>query len=128
MVEFCIVLPFLLILLVGMIEFSLLLYDQQVITNCSRECARTGIVATTPRNATTVSTAINTVKPRYNDKLITFGATDTLTVTPDMTAGTNFGNPLTVTVTYNYTFLVLPNFITMGESLTLRSITVMNFE
>ena len=128
MVEFCIVLPLLLILLIGMIEFSLLLYDQAVITSCSRECARAGIVAQEGRNAGTVTNAIDAVKAKYSDKLITFGAASTLTVTPDMSAGTSFGNSLKVTVTYNYGYLVLPNFITMGNSITLGSATVMNFE
>ena len=38
-VEFVIVLPFLLVFLIGMIEFGLLFYNQQVLTNASREGA-----------------------------------------------------------------------------------------
>ena len=42
-VEFAIVLPFLMLLLIGIIELGLLFYNQQVLTNASREGARSGI-------------------------------------------------------------------------------------
>jgi hypothetical protein len=42
-VEFAVVLPLLVLLLFGSIEFGLLLYNQEVITNASREGARAGI-------------------------------------------------------------------------------------
>ena len=38
------ILPLLLILLFGIIEFSIILYDKAMITNASREGARTGIL------------------------------------------------------------------------------------
>ncbi len=47
-VEFALVLPLLLVLLVGGIDMSLALYDKAVITNASREGARAGIVARNP--------------------------------------------------------------------------------
>ena len=43
-VEFAIVVPLLLLLLFGIIEFSLLLYNKAMLTNASREGARFGIV------------------------------------------------------------------------------------
>jgi hypothetical protein len=43
MVEFAIVLPLLLILICGVIEFGVMFYDKAVITNASREGARAGI-------------------------------------------------------------------------------------
>ena len=52
-VEFALILPLLLALLFGMAEVSLLLYDQAVITNASREGARAGIVLKTPKLTTT---------------------------------------------------------------------------
>ena len=39
LVEFALVLPLLMLILLGMIEFGLLLYNKQVITNASREGA-----------------------------------------------------------------------------------------
>ena len=44
LVEFAIVLPLILLLIFGMIEFSILFDNQAVITNASREGARFGIV------------------------------------------------------------------------------------
>jgi len=46
-VELAICLPILILLVCGSIEFGLLFYNQQVITNASREGARAGIVAET---------------------------------------------------------------------------------
>jgi Flp pilus assembly protein TadG len=43
MVEFAIVLPLLLILIFGIIEFGVMFYDKAVITNASREGVRAGI-------------------------------------------------------------------------------------
>ena len=43
LVEFAIVLPLLLILVFGIIEFGVMFYDKAVITNASREGARAGI-------------------------------------------------------------------------------------
>jgi Flp pilus assembly protein TadG len=48
-VEFAIILPLLLVLLFGIIEFGIILYDKAVITNASREGARAGIVSQDPR-------------------------------------------------------------------------------
>jgi len=48
-VEFALVLLPLIILVFGAIEFGVLLYNQQVITNASREGARAGIVQQNPR-------------------------------------------------------------------------------
>jgi hypothetical protein len=42
-VELAIVLPFLLVLVFGMIEFGVMFYDKAVLTNASREASRAGI-------------------------------------------------------------------------------------
>ena len=44
MVEFAIVLPLLLMLIFGMIEFSVMLYDKAMLTNATREGTRLGIL------------------------------------------------------------------------------------
>ena len=44
LVEFGLILPLLILLLFGITEFSLLLYNKQVITNAAREGARAGII------------------------------------------------------------------------------------
>ena len=43
-VEFALILPVLVLLLFGIVEFSLLMYNKQILTNASREGARYGIV------------------------------------------------------------------------------------
>ena len=46
LVEFAIILPLLIIVIFGIIEFSILLYDKAVITNAGREGARFGSLFT----------------------------------------------------------------------------------
>ncbi len=112
MVEFAIILPLLILILFGIIEFGILLYDKAVITNASREGARLGIVFKEPRFS---AAAIEDVVKNYcNNYLITLG-TKTLPVTtinPADPTTMASGTPLTVTVTYQYHFLVIPNFAT----------------
>ena len=44
-VEFAMILPLLVILLIGIMDMSMLLYNKAVITNASREGCRVGIVS-----------------------------------------------------------------------------------
>ncbi len=129
LVEFALVLPLLMIILWGMVEFGLLLYNKQVITNASREGARAGIVAQSPRvTAGEIATVVNNYCATY---LVTFGG-GALSVSSSST-GTSFGDPLTVTVTYPYQFLVFQNIANafFGGSfgtITLTAVTVMRYE
>ena len=110
-VEFAIILPVLVLLLFGMIEWGLLLFNQQVITNASREGARAGIVVRSPRLS---DVEIRAVVTAYSgDHLITFGSASppTIVITPlevDRYSSV-YGDDLKVTVTYTYGFLVLAN-------------------
>src|SRR5512143_3373870 len=70
-VEFAMVLPLLLMVLFMIIEFSIALYDKAVITNASREGARSGIVMGTPRP--TAGSIIATVDTYCASNLISFG-------------------------------------------------------
>lgn len=121
-VEFAILLPLLMLILFGIIEFGLVLYNQEVITNASREGARFGIV----------------IGPRPTTGQIQGVVTNYLT-----NAGLNSGNAsinvagaqgasgsdLTVAVVYPYTFLVLPNFAAgLSNNLNLNATTVMKLE
>jgi Flp pilus assembly protein TadG len=103
--EFAILLIFLVMLLFGIIEFSLILYNQAVITNASREGARAGIVFTNgPRvTATDIEAVVNAYCAQYLITAPPMG-TPNITVTP----GTDPGDPLTVRVQYHYDFFVLP--------------------
>lgn len=126
LVEFALILPVFLILLFGVIEFGLLLYNQHVITNASREGARYGIVVRAPRRTADEITAV--VDAYCADHMVTFG-TQTPPTTSVTSTGQSFGDDLTVEVTFHYDFLLLPNFIAnfMGGT-DLRAHTTMKME
>jgi Flp pilus assembly protein TadG len=127
-IEFAIVMSILFMLLFGIIEFSLLLYDKAVITNASREGARAGIVYAFPDRVS--DTEIGAVVENYcSDYLVTFGGAST-PATSISRSGTTAGSPLSVTVSYRYTFLVLPNFLSgiTGGGIDLSAVTVMRME
>ena len=137
MVEFAIVLPLLLMLIFGMIEFSVMLYDKAMLTNASREGTRLGILfRTDPIPVTGIGSIPDTVDNYLQNNLISLGqpnATWTTSVSGTCTAA-GAGAPITVTVTYPYDFLVLPNldifgyFDFLSDTLTLRATTTMRCE
>jgi len=109
--EFGIVLPILLLLILGIIEFSFLLLNKAVITNAAREGARAGIVQKISR---LTPGEIETIVNNYCfNHLITFGGptTPTVTSTAPCPSGTYSGTGLTVTVNFHYNYLALPNFV-----------------
>lgn len=112
-VEFAVILPLLLLLVFGIIEFGLLIYNKAMITNASREGARIGIVYRLDRS-TADADITNTVDNYLSNYLITFGGTGVHTTQPNPSPTTSLthGDTLTVTVTYDYHFLVVPAFIT----------------
>ncbi|PKN06400.1 MAG: pilus assembly protein [Deltaproteobacteria bacterium HGW-Deltaproteobacteria-7] len=119
-VEFALLLPVLVLIIFGIVEFGLIIYDKAVITNASREVARAGI--TQGANITNIKTD---VVNKYKNNLITFGSdklgdnANDIIVKIDSNNDGNFENatcsdftlpfgyPLQVTVSYNYNFLVL---------------------
>ena len=125
-IEFAIVFPLLVLLLFGIIEFSVILYDKTMITNASREGARAGIVSQLVRVS---DTQIQGVVDNYcRLYLISFrsGAAPVTTVTR---TGSTFGSELSVTVTYTYSFLALPQFVTgLVGPMNLTARTVMRME
>ena len=126
--EFAIVLPLLILLILGIVEFSLLLYNQQVITNASREGARAGIVRDGPYGETVPASEIIMIVNSYcANHLVTFGGLNTPTVPPPTPcpAGTYSGTDLTVTVNFHYNYLALPDFVSSligGTDLTAESV------
>jgi Flp pilus assembly protein TadG len=128
LLEFAIILPVLLAILLGIVEFGLILYNQHVITNASREGARYGIVSRSPRRSIAEIEAV--VNAYCADNLITFGSgTPAISVDPDPSTNPVFGTDLTVEVTFPYDFLVLPNFVgTLAGVQNLRAHTTMKYE
>lgn len=127
-VEFALILIPLILLLFGIIEVGLLVYNKQIITGASREGARAGIVASLDREALPrgehLTTSESVAADYCSDKLITFGAANDAVATATST-GIDFGDDLSVTVSYDYGFLVLRNF---GFDVNLVSTTVMKLE
>jgi Flp pilus assembly protein TadG len=132
-VEFALILPLLMIITFGIIEFGMLIYNQQVITNASREGARAGIVASIPRVPPTGANSIESVVQSYcASHMVTFGTQNTPTIT-NPPAGysptASFRDPLTVQVNYQYSFLVIPNFIPgIARLRNMQAATTMRYE
>jgi Flp pilus assembly protein TadG len=70
-VEFAVIAILLLTLIFGAIDYGLLLYNKQVITNAAREGARSGIVQRSPGNRVTVAEIQNTVLSYCQAHLVT---------------------------------------------------------
>ena len=128
LVEFGLILPLLLLFIFGIIEFSLLLFNQHIITNASREGARAGIVVREQR--LTDGEIQGVVNDYAQQHLITFGnKTFSLAeISPPYADrdGYLFGTDLSVAVEFNYDFLFLSN-LGFGPR-TLRARTVMRME
>jgi Flp pilus assembly protein TadG len=115
-IETALLLPLLVLLIFGMIEFGLLLYNRQVLTNASREGARFGIVQWTPRRTDGEIEAV--VNLYCASRLVTFGSAGGPSTTVTREGAACVGSPccqafdddLAVRVTYQYNFLVLTNF------------------
>ena len=119
-VEFAVVAPVFLLLVFGMIEYGRMVMVYQVITNASREGARTAVLdgATT----SSVTTAVN--------NYLTAGAVSgaTVTVSPNPPSGAHYGDPVTVTVSIPFSQVSwLPSPMYLGGT-TLTSATVMRRE
>jgi len=120
--EFAIVLPVLLALVFGTIEFGMIMYGREVVTNATREGARYGIVAGPP---TITGPQMITQATNYltgtgiNPSRVTFTA-------PACCGAT--GTPVTVNAQYRYawfvpyvaTLLSLPSPLIMNITTTMR--------
>ncbi len=141
-VEFAALMPLLALLVFGVIEFGLLMYNQQVITNASREGARAAIRGDCDHRLTDAQ-IIQIVKDYCVDptdatkkRLITFGAANNL---PDVSidpspsnctpsgSGLTVGDDVAVTAQYTYSFLV-PSVLGFGPTKQLVAKTVMKME
>ena len=134
LVEFAITALLLFVLLFGIIEFSVALFDKATITNAGREGARTGILfRPDQRDLDAEDAAIREAINNYAaDYLISLGGPAEMEIDIERTQnGGSFGvgDELTVTVTYPYQFLIIPGFIAgMGGGINLSSTIVMRAE
>lgn len=129
------VLPLVLVLVFGMVDFGLLIYDDQVVTNAAREGARMGVVFA-PNAGVIPGVARPTqaeIKQRVLDYcgnyLITFGshvlASSDVTVVGAQGAS---GTELSVTLVYPHEFLVISSLVPGLGDITLRSTSRMRIE
>jgi Flp pilus assembly protein TadG len=142
-VEFAMIVPFLLIIFFGIMEFGLLLYDKAVITNASREAARSGIAYRLPAltsaelqanaqgvvNTYTVGGklyACKSANPTPSTALVNTAAT-----TPQ---GLGSGMKFQVIVSCDYNFMVFGGLYNLfinssfSNNMPLNATSIMNFE
>jgi Flp pilus assembly protein TadG len=122
--EFALLLPVLLTILFGIIEFGMIMYGREIVTNATREGARAGITQGPPK---LTAGAITTISNNYllntgiNPANVTFTAT-----------GAGGANPATMTVsaTYQYFFLIpwIPAIVGIPNPLNIQTQTVMRHE
>jgi len=130
-IEFAVLLPVLVLIVLGIIEFGILLYNQQVITNASREGARHGIKNENGvyyQSSSIEDVVKNYIYPQYPStnpsRLITLSNSPvpaTLTVTTG-TSCSSFGNDLEIDVRFQSSFLVMDNFGFNNPDLTAKTI------
>jgi Flp pilus assembly protein TadG len=133
-VEFAILLPLLLLIIFGGVEYGLVMFNQQVLTNASREAARAGIVVGSDSIAD--PDILGIALDYCQDYLVTFESpqpSPTVTIARDVDNSSEFGHPLSVTVQYDYRFLLLPNLSGLfggssSSSLALEARTTMRYE
>lgn len=129
-VEFAMVVPLLLVLVFGIIEFSILFYDKAVITNASREVAREFAV----HNPSGVNSAVlESVASQYTqDRMINLDEDSPLTLTTVPSDPTTKGTStkyVVARVNYTYDFVFLPGLLTdLLPSIDLSAETTMRNE
>lgn len=139
-VEFIIVLPLFIVIIFGIIEFSLLLHAKAVITNASREGARLGIFYLDTKTLTEAQ-IVNGIKDRIADeclynlsksRLINLGGPPVSKIdfkNKYIDVEPVVGNIRTVTVKYPYDFLLVPSFMPgIPNTLTISATTKMKME
>ena len=122
--EFALLLPVLLTILFGIIEFGMIMYSREVVTNAAREGARAGITQGPPKRTTGEIIAIADnylANTGINPANVTFTVVGAGLINP---------NTLTVTATYPYNFLIpwIPAVVGIPNPLTIQAQTVMRHE
>lgn len=98
-VEFALILPFLLALLLGVVDLGLAVYTQSVLYHASREGARSGVVLALQRPSS--QSIASVVQDRLTASLGTVNKFGTLSFTPPA-ACVNASDMLTVRLSYSF--------------------------
>lgn len=121
-VEFALVLPILVLLLVGLVEFSRVLSVKQVITNATREGARAGAVELNDALALSVAQSVS-------ENYLESSGADLIsaTIVPSFVE-TGGSEAIQVVIDYNYDSLLTGWIPGIPSMLTLRSAALMRRE
>ncbi|MEJ2424351.1 MAG: TadE/TadG family type IV pilus assembly protein [Candidatus Thiodiazotropha sp.] len=118
-VEFLVTLPVILIVLAIVFDFGVALSDQSILTNATRAAAREVIQGASDLQAQQAANQIT-------QSLLSRAAADPLpTVTVNRT-GLNPGDPVSVSITHEFAFFILPSFLADVTNINLGATTVMN--
>ena len=137
-VEFALILPLLLVLVSGIVDLGLALYDKAVITNAAREGARFGMVFGEPsipgggrpteaQIIARVNQYLGIDATHPNGWLVNFGPSN-LDIQPVFSPSNNSGDQLTVTVTFTYHHYVMLITALKGMTSDFTSVSVMRVE
>jgi Flp pilus assembly protein TadG len=121
--EFVILFPFLIVVLVGIFDFSLMMYDKAALVTAARAAARAATVVGSTVNAATFA------QTSANSALVSGSASSpaTATAAPQVDAWGN--RQLNVTITYTYNGLLLGSTLSaLTGPITLNATAVMNYE
>ena len=99
--EFALVVPILLLLVFGIVEFGLIVKSWQVVTDAAREGARVAVVGTTPGVTADSTAAAAAISGALNRGGLTQG-TPTISITANGGAWTDAARGDTARVTINY--------------------------
>ena len=122
--EFAIVIPVLLLIVFGTMEFGMMMYGREVVTNATREGARYGIVAQAPP---VTSAQMITLATTYLTGTGVSPTSVTFSV-PACCGGT--GTPVTLAATYRYPWFVpyIPSVLGLPSPFPLNITTTMRHE
>ena len=136
LVEFALILPLLLLLLLGIIEFGIAVFHYNTIANVSREIARFGVVH--PKELDLEEFIfVDATETEYTEEIRRWtrgliSDTETLSITYSLHHDSEIplADTVQVTVTYKHEFLTGPVILTLGENSTvdLRAVSTMYTE
>ena len=96
-VEFAIVAPLFFLLVFGMVEYGRMVMVQQILTNASREGARSAVL-----DGATAAEVKSSVVEFLEESSITSVTDDDIDIEPADPSSAGFGDPVTVTVTVDF--------------------------
>ena len=126
-VEFALLLPWLLALLLGVIEMGLALHDKAVLTQACREGARAGIVLRSPKLSVAEVQAI--VQQQAQSQLVSLLPTAPVQVTVQQSSPAAYPNTLQVAARYTFQGLAWGSLLqALGVPLVIQATVVMVHE